>query len=168
MKWLFHSWIPGWFFMQRQQLKQTLTIPYCIKIHIFPHCLLQLCYLGLKALYFIWGQSVMRWELIKQIVPWLRSLPATSFSGEYSWVSGLLMECISSVTTLPSLTSSHCPSSCLCLMVKERSSRVQSSESLQFCFRIHILNWLFKKIILWGHHHPNTKTWQWCHKKRTL
>ena len=60
------------------------------------------------------------------------------------WAS--VVECISSVTTLSSLTSSHCPSSCLCLMVKERSSRVQSSESLQFCFWNHILNWLFKKI----------------------
>ena len=24
------------------------------------------------------------------------------------------------------------------------------------------------KLILWGHHHPNTKTWQRCHKKRKL
>lgn len=38
----------------------------------------------------IWGQSVMRWELIKQIVPWLRPFHASSFSGKGSWVSGLL------------------------------------------------------------------------------
>ena len=24
------------------------------------------------------------------------------------------------------------------------------------------------KLILWAHHHPNTKTWQRCHKKRKL
>ena len=24
------------------------------------------------------------------------------------------------------------------------------------------------KLILWGHHHPNTKTWQRCHKERQL
>ena len=24
------------------------------------------------------------------------------------------------------------------------------------------------KLIPWGHHHPNTKTWQRCHKKRKL
>ena len=28
--------------------------------------------------------------------------------------------------------------------------------------------WETSKLILWGHHHPNTKTWQRSHKKRKL
>ena len=75
--------------MQQQQRKHTLNNTILHKDTKISPLYFEALLFGIKSSA-IWGQSVMRWELIKQIVPWLRSLHATSFSGECSWVSGLL------------------------------------------------------------------------------